>query len=177
MSATSLSTVILKPGEADRIIAGHPWIYHGSIMRLTQPASDGDVVQVKDSRQRFIGVGFYNAKSKINVRVLSPERIEIDEKFFEERIRAAVAVRNKHLPKATSYRVINSESDFLSGLIIDKYEDVLVLQISSLGMELRKEIIVPSLKKIFSPRAIVEKSESSFRKFEGMEESNGLLHG
>src|ERR1051326_9555490 len=143
----ALSTVLLKPGEADRIIAGHPWIYHGSILRLTQSAADGDLVQVKDHRQRFLGVGFYNSKSKINVRVLAPERIEIDQAFFEERIRAALAVRRKHLPNATSFRVVNAESDFLSGLVVDKYEDVLVVQISALGMEKRKEKIVAGLTK------------------------------
>src|SRR6476620_1878073 len=117
MSTTSLSTLILKPGEADRIVAGHPWIYHGSVMRLTHPAADGDLVQVKDHRQRFIGVGFYNSKSKINVRVLSPERIEVNTAFFVERIRTALAGRQKHLAKASSFRVVNAESDFLSGLI------------------------------------------------------------
>ena len=173
----TLTTVVLKPGEGDRIVAGHPWIYAGAIWRLTGPANDGDVVQIKDSRQRFLGVGIYNSKSKINVRVLSPERVEIDEKFFEERIRAALAIREKHLPKATSFRVVNSESDFLSGLIVDKYEDVLVMQISALGMEKRKNKIVEVLKKIFSPRAIVERSESAYRKFEGMEEINGIVEG
>ena len=64
----SLPTVLLRPGEADRILAGHPWIYHSSVLRLTQPAADGDLVQVKDHRQRFLGTGFYNSKSKINVR-------------------------------------------------------------------------------------------------------------
>src|SRR2546429_216508 len=113
----TLSTVFLKPGDADRIVAGHPWIYTGSISRLSQPANDGDIVQIKDSRQRFLGVGLFNSKSKINVRVLSPERIEVNENFFEERIRAALAIRQKHLPNATSFRVVNSESDFLSGLI------------------------------------------------------------
>jgi 23S rRNA (cytosine1962-C5)-methyltransferase len=173
----SLPTVLLKPGEADRIVAGHPWIYHGSILRLTSPASDGDLVQVKDHRQRFLGVGFYNAKSKINVRVLSPERIQVDQTFFEERIRGALAVRQKHLGGASSFRVVNAESDFLSGLIIDKYEDVLVLQISSLGMEQRKELIIAALKATFSPRAIVERSEVAARKFEGMEPANGVLAG
>src|SRR5467141_67424 len=148
----TLPTVLLKPGEADRILAGHPWIYHGSVLRLTQPASDGELVQVKDHRQRFLGVGFYNSKSKINVRVLSPERIEVNQAFFEERIRAALAVRQKHLPDATSFRVVNAESDFLSGLIVDKYEDVLALQISALGMYRRKADIVAALQNIFSPR-------------------------
>src|SRR5512137_1870949 len=173
----SLPTVLLKPGEADRILAGHPWIYHGSVLRLTQPAADGDLVQVKDHRQRFLGTGFYNSKSKINVRVLSPERIEPNQAFFEERIRAALAIRQKHLPTATSFRVVNAESDFLSGLIVDKYEDVLALQISSLGMEQRKTDIVAALQKIFSPRAIVERSDIGSRKFEGLEESRGVLAG
>ena len=119
----SLSTVLLRPGEADRIVAGHPWIYRGAILRLTQPAADGELVQVKDHRQRFLGVGFYNSRSRINVRVLSPERVEVDRGFFQERIGAALAVRRKHLPGATSFRIVNAESDFLSGLIVDKYED------------------------------------------------------
>src|SRR6476646_2410685 len=115
----TLPTVLVKPGEADRIIAGHPWVYHGAILRLTQPAADGDLVQVKDHRQRMLGVGFFNSKSRINVRVLAPDRVEIDQAFFDERIRAALAIRKKHLPEATSFRVVNAESDFLSGLIVD----------------------------------------------------------
>jgi 23S rRNA (cytosine1962-C5)-methyltransferase len=173
----SLPTAILKPGEADRVVAGHPWIYHGAIMRLTQPPADGEVVQVKDHRQRLLGVGFYNSRSKIHVRVLSPERVAIDGAFFEGRIRAALAVRQRHLPGATSFRVVNAESDFLSGLIVDKYEDVLAIQISSLGMEQRKSVIVATLQKIFSPRAIVERSDVGSRKFEGLAEANGLLSG
>ncbi|MGA3182642.1 MAG: class I SAM-dependent rRNA methyltransferase [Verrucomicrobiota bacterium] len=173
----TLPTVIVRPGDADRILAGHPWIYSASILRLTAPAEDGALVQIKDHRQRFLGVGFYNAKSRIHVRVLSPERVEVNRDFFTERIRAALAVRRKHLPEASSFRVVNAESDFLSGLIVDKYAGVLVVQISSLGMDQRKGMIVEALESIFSPRAIVEKSEASFRKFEGMTESNGLLAG
>ena len=173
----TLPTVLLKPGEADRIVAGHPWIYHGSVSRLTQPAEDGALVQVKDHRQRFLGTGFYNSRSKINVRVLAPDRVEVNEAFFEERIRAALAVRQKHLPGATSFRVVNAESDLLSGLVVDKYEDVLVLQTSSLGMDQRKNLIVEVLKKIFSPRAIVERNELPSRKFEGLPDANGVLFG
>jgi 23S rRNA (cytosine1962-C5)-methyltransferase len=173
----TLSTVLLKPGEADRVLAGHPWIYHGSVLRLTQPAADGELVQIKDHRQRLLGVGFYNSKSKINVRVLAPDRLEVDQAFFEERIRAALAVRQRHMPNATSFRVVNAESDGLSGLIVDKYEDVLVVQTSSLGMDQRKGMILAALQGIFSPRAIAERNEASSRKFEGLEDANGLLAG
>jgi 23S rRNA (cytosine1962-C5)-methyltransferase len=173
----ALPTVLLKPGEADRIVAGHPWIYHGEVLRLTHPAADGDLVQVKDHRQRLLGVGFYNSKSKINVRVLAPERVDIDQDFFEHRIHEALAVRQKHLPNASSFRVVNAESDFLSGLIVDKYEDTLVLQLSSLGMDRRKETIVAALRKIFSPRAILERSDAASRRFEGLSEAGGVLAG
>jgi 23S rRNA (cytosine1962-C5)-methyltransferase len=173
----SLSSVILRPGEAERVLAGHPWIYHGSVLRLTQPAADGALVQVKDHRLRFLGVGFYNSRSKINVRVISPERVEVDESFFEQRIRDALALRRRRLPGAGSYRVVNAESDLLSGLTVDKYEDVLVLQASALAMDARKPMIVAALNKIFSPRAIVERSEMSARKFEGLPEASGLLSG
>src|SRR5258706_6788803 len=98
----SLPPFLLKPGEAARVLAGHPWIYQGSILRLTQPPRDGDLVQVKDHRQRFLGVGFFNSKSKIHVRMLAPERVAVDEAFFEQTIRAAIDVRTKHLPDATS---------------------------------------------------------------------------
>ena len=171
------STVLLRPGEADRIVAGHPWIYHGAVLRVTTEPKDGELVQVKDHRQRFLGVGFWNSKSKIRVRVLAPERVEVNQAFFEERIQEALALRRKHLPHASSFRVVNAESDFLSGLIVDKYEDVLALQISSLGMDQRKGEIVAALQKIFSPRAIVERSDVGSRKFEGLEEARGILAG
>jgi 23S rRNA (cytosine1962-C5)-methyltransferase len=172
-----LPTVLLKPGEADRIVAGHPWIYSSEVLRLTQPVADGELVQVKDHRQRLLGTGFYNSKSRIHVRMLSAERVETDGAFFEERIRAALAVRRRHLPDVTSLRVVNAESDSLSGLIVDKYEDVLVVQISALGMDQRKQTIVAALQKIFSPRAILERSDVASRKFEGLAEANGILAG
>jgi 23S rRNA (cytosine1962-C5)-methyltransferase len=173
----TLASVILKPGEADRIVAGHPWIYHSEILRLTAPVADGDIVQVKDHRQRLLGTGMFNSRSKINVRMLSPERVAVDQQFFDERIRAALAVRRRRLPGASSFRVVNAESDFLSGLIVDKYEDVIVVQISALGMDRQKELIVAAVQKIFSPRAILERSDVSSRKFEGLAEANGVLAG
>jgi 23S rRNA (cytosine1962-C5)-methyltransferase len=173
----TLPTVLLKRGEADRVVAGHPWIYQAGILRLTVPAADGDLVQIKDHRQRFLGIGFYNSKSKINVRWIAPERVPVNQDFFEERIRKALAWRQRYLPDATSFRVVNSESDLLSGLIVDKYEDALVMQVSSLGMDKRKADIVAVLQKLFSPRAIVERSDVASRKFEGLAEANGVIAG
>jgi len=173
----SLTTVLLKPGEADRLVAGHPWVYSNSILRLTGPAADGDWVQVKDHRQRLLGTGFYNSKSRIAVRILDPDRVDDDRAFVRARVQSALELRRRWMPGATSYRVVNSESDFLSGLIVDRYEDVLVVQISSLGMDRRKADIVSVLEELLQPRAILERSDMASRRFEGLAESEGLLAG
>ncbi len=170
-------TVLLKPGEADRILGGHPWIYDGSILRITRPPENGEVVQIKDHRQRLLGVGFYNGHSRIRVRVMAPDRVEIDRDFFRQRIGAALALRKRHMPNATSHRVVNAEGDLLSGLIVDRYEDVLVVQTTSLGMDQRKGMIVPVLQELLSPRAILERNDIASRKFEGMDEAQGVLAG
>lgn len=173
----TLATVFIKPGEADRIVAGHPWLYEGSILRLTRTPNDGDVVQVKDHRQRFLGVGFFNSKSRIRVRMLSHEREELDRAFFVRRISAALKHRRRHLSGATSFRVVNSEADLLSGLIVDLYEDVVVVQTSSLGMDQRKKQIASVLQELLSPKAIIERNDMASRRFEGLEEAQGVLSG
>src|SRR5438128_651117 len=103
----------------------------------------------------------------------SPARFRFPRLLFS----GFIAVRIKHLPNATSFRVVNAESDFLSGLVVDKYEDVLVLQTSSLGMDRRKPLILDALQRILSPRAIVERNEISSRKFEGLPDANGVIAG
>lgn len=144
---------------------------------MTKPAADGDLVQVKDHRQRLVGVGFYNSRSKIAVRMLAPERVEVGTEYFEARFREALAWRQRYLPQATSFRAVNAEGDLLSGLIVDKYEDVLVVQTSSFGMDRRKAEIVAALDRVFAPRAIYEKNDAAFRKFEGLEDTQGFLKG
>jgi len=173
----SLPTVYLKPGDADRVLAGHPWIYEGNILRLTREPADGAVIQVKDHRRRFLGVGLYNSKSRIRVRVLSDQRRDIDAAFLEQRLRAAIEHRRRFMPDASSCRLVNAEGDLLSGLVVDKYEDVLVLQTSSVGMDQRKTTIAELLNRLLAPRAILERNDMPSRKFEGLPESHGVLAG
>jgi 23S rRNA (cytosine1962-C5)-methyltransferase len=169
--------VILKRGETERIAAGHPWIHARSVDRLTRTANDGDVVQAKDHRNRFLGIGFYNSKSKIQIRLLGRQRRPIDRAFFHQRIEAAVNHRQRVMPDAQAFRAVNSESDFLSGLIIDKYGDAVVLQTSSLGMDLRKNDILPAIRTLLNPSVIIERNDMGARKFEGLEDLNGVLEG
>lgn len=173
----SLPTAYLRPGDVDRVLAGHPWVYEGAVDRVTREPRDGDVVQVKDLRRRFLGVGFYNARSKIRVRVLAQDRVELDDAFFERRLAAALEHRRRFLPGATSYRLVNAEGDRLSGLIVDRYEDVLVLQTSSVGMEQRKPMLIRLLEKLVQPRAILERNDMASRRFEGLPPAEGLLAG
>lgn len=173
----ALPTVLLRPGEADRIVAGHPWIYEGNILRLSRPAADGAEVQVKDHRQRFLGVGIYNSRSKLRVRLLTHRREPLDAAFFERRFREAAALRARYLPGAMACRLVNAESDRLSGLIVDRYADVLVLQTSALGMDQRKPLLVEGLRRVWAPRAIVERNDTAGRRFEGLPEQHGLLAG
>ena len=172
-----LPTVIVRPGEAERVLSGHPWLYEGAILRLPQPPANGELVQVKDHRHRFLGIGFFNGKSRIRVRMLGPERLEINASFFQNRIREAMAWRQKWLPGATCFRAVSSEGDFLSGLIVDKYEDVLVLQCSSLGMEQRKDLILAALRDVYHPRAILERNDMAAREFEGLPLASGMITG
>lgn len=170
-------TLTLRPRDARRVQAGHPWVFDGAIESESPSIEDGAIVQVEDASHRLIGIGPYNGKSRIRARILARELVPIDAAFFERRIRAALAVRERFMPQASSYRLLNSESDLVSGLIVDRYEDVLVLQIASLGLEQRKSEIVAALEKVCAPRAILERSDGASRRFEGLEEARGLLSG
>jgi 23S rRNA (cytosine1962-C5)-methyltransferase len=174
----TLPTVLLRRGESDRIAAGHPWIYEANIQRVTSDEiENGDLVQVRDARRRRLGYGFFNSHSKIRVRMVSRERVTIDTAFFKQRIETALDWRRRRMPEATSFRAVNSESDFLSGLIVDKYEDCLTVQMSSLSMDQRKPMILEALQEIFQPAAIYERSDVPSRKHEGLEEHVGTLAG
>lgn len=169
-------TVHLRHGEAQRIHAGHPWVYSRNIQKVTQEPEDGDVVQVRDHRRRFLGLGFFNSKSKIRVRLISRSKIEVDQAFFESRLQTALDWRQKHLGERDCFRLVNAESDGLSGLIVDNYDGVLVVQTSSLGMDQRLPQIVRALTNLMNPKRILERNDSTGRRMEGLEERHSVLY-
>lgn len=169
--------VCLRRGEEQDVRAGSLWIYDNEIDWADDSCRDGDVVEVLDSRMRFLAWGFFNAKSRITVRVLSRDRQEhIDAEFFRRRIRTAWDCR-RALGFDNACRVVFGESDGLPGLTVDKFGDYLSVQILSLGMDLRKEWIVAALVEIIQPKGIFERDDVPVREKEGLAQVTGVLWG
>lgn len=168
--------VYLVQNRRKRLEQGHPWIYKSEILKIEgDVSSEQDLVQVVNHVGHFLALGLYNPLSQIAVRVVSYKQEEIDQKWFLERVRLAWERRQWLLPEVSSCRVIHSEADFLPGVVVDKYEDVLVVQILARVMEKRKEWIIGALETVFNPRGIYERSDVSVRKLEGLEQRAGFI--
>ena len=168
-------TVILKPNEEKRILH-HPWVYANEVARVEGKDAQGSIACVRAADGRLVGYGFINHLSKILVRILSRKEETFDSAFFEARIRAANAFRTS-LGYAEAYRAVFGESDGLPGLIVDKYGDWLSVQFLCLGMEVRKEMLVDVLRRVFAPKGIYERSDVSVRTKEGLPLVKGVLWG
>lgn len=171
-----MATVILRKTRQTRVREGHPWIYASEIERVEGEFENGEIVDVADFRGKFIARGFYNPLSQISLRILTRSDEPCDRAFFGRRIRQAWDYRQR-LCDPMSCRLIYSESDFLPGLIVDKFGDILVLQSLSLGIERIKEMICELLVEIVQPSGIWERSDVPVRRLEGMEQTAGLLWG
>jgi 23S rRNA (cytosine1962-C5)-methyltransferase len=150
----------------ESVVAGHLWIFSNQVKSRPAGLSDGEVVEVTGDKGRSLGTGYYNAKSLIAMRLLSRSKVAVDEPFFADRIEQALRLRGREAEG--SFRVVNSESDFLPGLVIDKYEDQIAVQLLTAGMERQKGPIVAAVKKRFSPRAVVLRNDGPGRKEEGL---------
>jgi 23S rRNA (cytosine1962-C5)-methyltransferase len=160
--------VILRKNEERRIKQGHLWVFSNEIAATEGEPMNGDVVQIYDSRGNFIASGFYNANSLIAVRVLA-NRQEVNlEELFTQRLTQAFEFRKLVYPERNSFRMVFSESDFLPGLIIDKYNCTFVMQIYSAGIEKNVNIITKILAEKFSAKNIFTKNEEYFRTLEGL---------
>ena len=174
---TNYGKVCLRRGEDTRIRAGADWIYDNELDWADDICKTGDVVDVLDSRMRFVARGFFSLKSKIAVRVLTrDEGTEIDESFFRARLTAAVEFRRR-LGFDNSFRAVFGESDGLPGLTVDKYGDYLSFQIVSAGMEQRKALILRLLTELLQPKGIYERDELAVREREGLPRTSGCVYG
>jgi 23S rRNA (cytosine1962-C5)-methyltransferase len=169
--------VYLKKNEERRIISGHLWVFSNEIAKTEGEPGNGDIVEVFDFRNNFIGKGFYNKNSLIAVRILKIKEREDFNSFLKDKIQSAFNLRKQFYPNRTSFRLVFSESDFLPGLIIDKYNNTFVLQVYSAGMEMNIQIIADVLRKELEAENIFSKNESYFRRLEGLTEEDKIYLG
>ncbi|KUO58720.1 hypothetical protein APF79_12505 [bacterium BRH_c32] len=172
-----MAKIILKKNEERRIVKGHLWIFSNEIHLIEENPENGSIVDVYDSKNKFLGAGFYNKNSLISVRILSRRKIENLNELFKERILDAYELRKASLSGRDSYRLVFSESDFLPGLIIDKYNDTYVLQVYSFGMDKNIEIVCNLLKNELGAKNIFSKNEEYFRVLEGLSTEDKIYLG
>ncbi|MBP5308651.1 MAG: class I SAM-dependent rRNA methyltransferase [Clostridia bacterium] len=166
----------LKKNEEKRIVNGHPWVYANEVSKTDGKDAQGSIAKVLAFDGRFIGYGYINHLSKIIVRILTYRDEPIDRNFFFNRIKSSVDLRLA-LGYSDNYRAVFGENDLLPGLIVDKYGDYLSVQFLTLGMDVRKEMIVDILVEIFKPKGIYERSDVSVRAKEGLLPVKGVLYG
>lgn len=171
-----MNTVTVTKRGADRIRDGHLWIYRSDVLDSDDVAG-GSVTRVQDQKNNFIGLAFYSDRSQIALRFLTTAPETIDDEWWRNRIRVA-AERRSNVPADTNaYRMIYSEGDLLPSIILDRYDDVFVLQTLSQGSEAVKELLTGLLVEEFSPRAVIERNDVRVRQFEGLPLTTGTLYG
>jgi 23S rRNA (cytosine1962-C5)-methyltransferase len=176
-----MATVFLKKGRAKPVNQRHPWIYSGAISRLEGDPTDGDVVDVCDAGTNWLARGTVNRRSQIAVRLLTwdqDEQIDID--FWRRRLERAIAARQALAddPATDAYRLLHAESDYLPGLIVDRYGDWLVVQFLTLGVERwRDELVRLLIGLVDGVQGVYERSDVDVREKEGLEQRTGVLWG
>ena len=166
--------IVDKEGE-NSITSGHLWVFSNEVRERPADLPAGELVEVHSEKGRFLGIGYINPKSLIMIRMLTRQPVAIDQEFFERRISNALKLREGHFEG--SFRVVNAESDFLPGLIVDKYEDALAIQLLTWGMERQKEMIVAAAERVLSPKALVLRNESPSRQDEGLSQYTEVAKG
>ncbi len=172
-----MNRVVLKAGKDKRIRAGHLWVYQGEIGIIGIGVKSGEVVEVLDNRDRFLGLGYYNHSSQIAVRLLTTARERVDADFFRRRLQQAIQYRQRVKADATCYRLVYGEGDLLPGLVVDKFEEYLVVQFLTMGMEVNRELVLGLLVELCRPKGIIERSDLSVRRLEDLPERAGCVYG
>jgi 23S rRNA (cytosine1962-C5)-methyltransferase len=170
-----MSKVYLKRKITPRVTNGHPWIFNNEIGSIEGDVNGGETVEVFTHDKKFVGKGYINPKSQIVVRLLTRDKKdEINEEFFLRRIRECWEYRKK-LGYTENCRLVFGEADSLPQLIIDKFNDYLVLQTIALGMDIWKPAIVKALEQVFKPKGIYERNDVPVRELEGLPQQKGFL--
>ncbi len=170
-----MAGLVVKPRA--RILHGHDWVFSSEVLKVFGNPGDGDVISLKDGRDKLIGSAIYNSKSQIVARRFSRQRQDLDLDFFKRRIAQASEYRDRRKVDSTLRRVVWSESDGLPGVIIDRYGDNFVLQTLTLAMDQRKKLIEEAIADFFGLKTIIERNDSPVRKAEGLDLRAGVLEG
>ena len=168
---------IILSNQPHRLERGHLWVYRNEIQEIRGKLNDGETADAVTLGGKFIARGYYSSKTIISFRALTRQPVEIDETFWRARIESALAYRRSGYAGRQACRLIHSEADFLPGLIVDRYADALVLQTTTLGMDLRKDMIVKLLAEMLRPKLILENNEGSSRDLEKLPRIQGVLFG
>jgi 23S rRNA (cytosine1962-C5)-methyltransferase len=173
-----MAGIVVKPRA--RILHGHDWVFSGEVLKAFGNPADGEVISLKDGRDRLLGSAIYNSKSQIVARRFSRRRQDLDLDFFERRIAQAVEYRERRGVNPRLCRIVWSESDGLPGVIVDRYGGHAVVQTLTLAMDRRRELIVEALKMASGAPAlqsVIERNDAVVRRAEGMEPRVGVLLG
>ncbi|MBI4949708.1 MAG: class I SAM-dependent rRNA methyltransferase [Deltaproteobacteria bacterium] len=170
-----METAILR--RTSRILAGHLWVFSNELVGSPKRLAPGSLVELRDMKDAFLGIGYANPHSLIAVRILTRVKEEIDGAFFVKRIRAALDLRKRFVKDTDAFRAVFSESDGLPGLIVDKYGDTLSIQFSTLGMEAQAVLVIAALEEVFEPKTIVLRNDASIRTLEGLNMEKKVVKG
>ena len=170
-----MAGIVVKPRA--RILHGHDWVFSSEVLKVFGNPGDGDVISLKDGRDRLIGSAIYNSKSQIVARRFSRRRQDLDFDFFRRRIAQASEYRDRRNVDPKLRRIVWSESDGLPGVIIDRYGEEFVLQTLTLAMDLRKDLITDAIVELFGEVTIIERNDAPVRKAEGLEVRSSVLRG
>ncbi|HPG18786.1 MAG TPA: class I SAM-dependent rRNA methyltransferase [Opitutaceae bacterium] len=163
----------LKPNANARILTGHPWVFANEVEALLPAEHDGEVVECRDRKGRFIGSGIYNSRSQIVFRRLSRDHVALDEAYLRAALERAIARR----APGNARRLVWSESDDLPGVVVDQFGDALVVQIQTLAMEKRAGLIGDLLHALLSPAEIIFRNDAPIRRLEGLTQETHTRSG
>jgi 23S rRNA (cytosine1962-C5)-methyltransferase len=170
-----MPTVVVSRRGAERVRAGHPWIYQSDV--LDASAEPGDLVDVVSDQKRRVGTAFWSSTSQISLRFVSPDRVSDERGFFRDRVRAALAYRESLRIQGDACRLIHGEADRLPSLVVDRYGEYLVVQTLSQGSDRRLALFVELLVELIGPRGILARNDPKVRRLEGLEERIDVVHG